>query len=177
MDERVARSSTAPASRVGYGVAWLQAFLTRGSGLVFDAEQATQVVVLAERALAGLFEVAAQTALDNGRAVILRHDLPLTRGLQAQLGEAEALAGDRALQPLLVFLADAGTPGPLDERVHAEVPRLMAALLLLAGRVIAILEPRDTTTTERLKRLLRPTPTGPTHWEVERAARVLNLTV
>jgi uncharacterized protein DUF1931 len=79
----VARSSTAPAPRVGYGVPWLQAFLTRGSGLVLDAEQATQVATLAERALAGLFEVAAQTALDNGRAVILRHDLPLTRGLQA----------------------------------------------------------------------------------------------
>jgi hypothetical protein len=162
---------------VGYGAAWLQAFLTRGSGLVFDAEQATQVATLAERALVGLFEVAEETALANGRAVILRHDLPLTRGLRARVAEAEALADDLALQPLLVFLADAGVRGPLDERVHAEVPRLMAALLLLAGRVIAIIEPGDVSTTERLERLLRPTPTGPTHWEVERAARVLSLTV
>jgi hypothetical protein len=32
-------------------------------------------------------------------------------------------------------------------------------------------------TTERLERLLRHEPTGPTQWELERAARVLNLTV
>jgi hypothetical protein len=61
--------------------------------------------------------------------------------------------------------------------VRLEVPRLMAALLLLAGRVIAILEPSDMSTTERLERLLRHDPTGPTHWELERACRVLNLTV
>jgi hypothetical protein len=169
--------TTPAAGGVGYGLAWLQAFLTRGSGLVFDAEQTAQIAGLAERSLVGLFDVAQETALANGRAIILRHDLPLTRGLRARLGEAEALAGDLALQPLLTFLADAGVPGLLDERVRLEVPRLMAALLLLAGRVIAILEPSDMSTTERLERLLRPDPTGPTHWELERASRVLNLTV
>jgi hypothetical protein len=162
---------------VGYGVAWLQAFLTRGSGLVFDSEQAAQIAALAERSLVGLFDVAEQTALANGRAIILHHDLPLTRGLRARLGEAEALAGDVALQPLLTFLADAGVRGPLDERVHLEIPRLMAALLLLAGRVVAILEPSDLSTAERLDRLLRHEPSGPTHWELERASRVLELTV
>ena len=171
------RSPAAPPAGVGYGVAWLQAFLQRGSGLVFDAEQAVRIAGLAERALVGLFEVAEQTALANGRAVILRHDLPLTKGLRARLGEAEALAGDLALQPLLTFLGDAGVAGPLDERVRGEIPRLMAALLLLAGRVIAIVEPADVSTTERLERLLRRTPGGPTHWELERAARVLDLTV
>jgi hypothetical protein len=166
-----------PVTGVGYGVAWLQAFLTRGSGLVFDAAQAAEIAGLAERALVGIFDVAEQTALANGRTVILRHDLPLTRGLRARLGEAEALAGDLALQPLLVFLADAGVPGPLDERVRLDIPRLMAALLLLTGQVIAIVEPSDMSTTERLERLLRRHPSGPTHWELARAARVLNLTV
>ena len=169
--------TTPVAGSVGYGVAWLQAFLTRGSGLVFDAEQAAQIAALAERSLVGLFDVAEQTALANGRAVIFVHDLPLTKGLRARLGEAEALASDVALQPLLTFLADAGVPGPLDERLRLEIPRLMAALLLLAGRVIAILEPSDMSTTERLERLLRHEPTGPTQWELERASRVLNLTV
>ena len=169
--------TTPAAGGVGYGLACLQAFLTRGSGLVFYAEQTAQIAGLAEHSLVGLFDVAQETALANGRAIILRHDLPLTKGLRARLGEAVAPASDLALQPLLTFPADARVLGPLDDRVRMEVPRLMAALLLPAGRVIAILEPSDMSTIERLERLLRHDPTGPTHWGLERACRVLNLTV
>jgi len=53
----------------------------------------------------------------------------------------------------------------------------MAALLLLAARIIAILEPSDMSTEERLERLLRHLPTQPTHWELERATRIVNLTL
>ena len=53
----------------------------------------------------------------------------------------------------------------------------MAALLLLAARIIAILEPSDMSTEERLERLTRYLPTQPTRWELERAARILNLSV
>ena len=132
---------------------------------------------IAEVYARSLFDVAQETALANGRAVIFVHDLPLTKGLRARLGEAEALAGDLALQPLLTFLADAGVPGSLDERVRPEIPRLMAALLLLAGCVIRLLEPSDMSTAERLDRLIRHDPTGPTPWELQRASRVLNLTL
>jgi hypothetical protein len=168
---------TAPLPGIGYGVAWLQAFLHRGSGLRFDEQQAADISRLAERTLVGLFDVAEQTALANGRSIIMRHDLPLTKGLHARLGEAEALASEVDLKPLLCFLADAGVAAPMDSRVHDDIPRLMAALLLLAGRVIAILEPSDMSTTERLDRLLRRDPTGPTCWELERAGRVLGLTL
>jgi hypothetical protein len=78
VDERVVRSSTARASGVGYGVAWLQAFLTRGSGLVFDAEQATQVAALAERALdiaRAVFTVLARRVTE-GEIEDVRHVLP-----------------------------------------------------------------------------------------------------
>src|SRR3989442_2050260 len=93
------------------------------------------------------------------------------------LGQAEALAADVELRPLLVFLADAGVPGPLDELVRMEVPRLMAAMLLLAGRIIALLEPANMSTEERLDRLLRHRASQPTRWEVERATRVLDMTL
>jgi hypothetical protein len=162
---------------VGYGAAWLQAFLNHSSGLSFDSAQATRIAALAERKLVDLFDVAEEIALANGRTHVLRHDLPLTRGLRARLGEVERLAVELEPQPLLVFLADAGVPGPLDERVRAELPRLMAAPLLLTGRIIAVLEPEAISTEERLERLLRPTPEGPTRWKVERAERVLNMTI
>jgi Domain of unknown function (DUF1931) len=168
-------SATVPA--IPYGSAWLRAFMQRGSGLAFDESQAAQIAALAERKLVDLFAVAEATAVANGRAKIQWHDLPLTKGLQHDLAEAQTLAAELELRPLLVFLADAGVPGPLDEAVRQEVPRLMAALLLLAARIIAILEPSDMSTEERLERLLRHLPTQPTHWELERATRILNLTL
>lgn len=168
-------STTKPT--VGYSVGWVREFLQRGSGLALDESQASAVVALAERKLIDLFEVATTTALANGRAKIFRHDLPLTKGLQHELAEAETLAGELELQPLLVFLGDAGVPGPIDDGMRDDVPRLMAALLLLAARIIAILEPANVTTEERLGRLLRHEPLQPTRWELERASRVLDLTV
>jgi hypothetical protein len=49
--------------------------------------------------------------------------------------------------------------------VRLEIPRLMAALLLLAGCVIRLLDRATMSTTERLDRLIRHDPTGPTPWE------------
>ena len=170
-------SSAATAPGVHYGAAWVRAFVQRGSGLELDEEQATEVVALAERKLVDMFDVAEATALANGRTRIFRHDLPLTKGLQRQLAEAETLAAELELRPLLTFLAEAGIRGPLDELVRHEVPRLMATLLLLTARIIAILEPADMSTEERLERLLRHLPTQPTRWEFERAARILHLTL
>jgi hypothetical protein len=171
------RQAGAQAPTVGYGTAWLQAFLNRASGLSFDETQTHQIAGLAERKLVDLFDVAEEAALANGRARVFRHDLPLTKGLQAFLGQVEPLARELELEPLLVFLADAGVPGPLDEMVRAEIPRLMAALLLLAGRVIAVIEPENMSTLERLERLTRSAPGRPTHWEVERAAVILGMTL
>jgi hypothetical protein len=171
------RPATAPA--VGYGSAWLRGFLQRGSGLVFDDTEAAQIAALAERKLVGLFDVAEATAVANGRARILRHDLPLTKGLQHEVAEAATQAEELELRPLLTFLADTGVPGALtlDELVREDIPRLMAALLLLTARIIAMLEPSDMSSEERLERLIRRLPTQPTRWELQRATRILNLTL
>jgi hypothetical protein len=176
--ERLGKAATRsrPPS-VGYNTEWLQDFLQRASGLSFTATQAEQVAALAERKLIDLFDVAVEAALANGRARIMRHDLPITKGLRGLRVEAEAAARLLDLPRLLVFLDGAGVPGPLDELVKQEIPRLMAAMLLLAGRIIALLEPENMSPEERLERLLRGAPNEPTQWELERTARVLNLTL
>jgi len=92
------RGAASPISTVGYGAAWLRAFLNRAaSGLDFDESQAAQVAVLAEDKLADPFDVAREAAPSNGRARVLCHDLPLTRGLSAQVAEAERLARELEL--------------------------------------------------------------------------------
>src|SRR5947209_11006925 len=122
--------------KVGHDAAWLQAFLQRASGLVFDAAQTARVAALAERKLVDLFEVAEETAVANGSTRVLHQDLPLTKGLRALLGEVETRARDVELQPLPELLAQARVASSIDALVRAEIPRLMTALLVLAGRVI-----------------------------------------
>jgi len=160
-----------------YAAAWLRAFLERGSGLEFDEPQTTRVAALAERKLSDLLDVAGEAALANGRMQVQRHDLPITKGLRAVMGEAEALIGEAELQPLLEFLEEVPMPARLDELVQKEIPHLMAALLLLTSRVIDILEPKDVSPQERLDRLLRGPSIQPTPWEVEPATRVLDMTL
>jgi hypothetical protein len=89
--------------------------------------QATLITALAERKLVDLFDVAEATAIANGRGRILRRDLPLTKDLKRELAQAETLAADVELRPLLVFLDEAGVGGPLDEVMRGQIPRLMAA--------------------------------------------------
>jgi len=121
--------------------------------------------------------VAEETALANSRRKIFWHDLPITKGLRGLLGAVEPLAAEVERRPVLLFLANAGVPGPLDEVVHDKLPRLMAALMLLSGRLIALLEPANMSTEERLDRLLRHDDNRPTQWELERATRALDMTL
>jgi hypothetical protein len=89
--------AASPSAGALYGAAWLRAWLDRASGLSFDDAQAAEVGALAERKLVDLFDVAEETAPVNGRARILRHDLPLTKGLRAfTRPDGDACAGPRA---------------------------------------------------------------------------------
>ncbi len=151
----------------GYGYPWLHTLLERTSGLDFDEAQLGRIEDIAERKLVDLFDVAEEAAVANGRARVLRHDLPLTKGLQIVLLEVEDIAREFQLQPLLVFLADAGIRTPFDNDVRPEIPRLMAGLLILTARVVALLESEDG----------RVSPKRPSRRAVDRAEALLDLTL
>ena len=176
----VGRAPQPPAGEVtalGYGYAWLHDLIWRGTGLDLDETQLTAVARLAERKLVDLFEVAEETALANGRGRVMWHDLPLTKGLRRSLTKVAVLAQDVELKPVLDFLARAGAPGSLDEIVHAQLPRLTAALLILTAQVMATIAPSSIPPAERMDLLIRRDPGRPTPWELERAERVLDLTL
>ena len=71
------------------------------------------------------------------------------------------------MQPQLVFLADAGIRTPFDYEARSEIPRLMAGLLILTARVVALLESEDS----------RVSPKRPSRRAVERAEALLDLTL
>jgi hypothetical protein len=154
-------------SATGFGFPWLHALLERATHLDFDEAQIGRIEDIAEQKLVDLFDVAEEAAVANGRSRVLRHDLPLTKGLQLLLLEVEDLAREFQLEPLLVFLADAGIRTPFDPELHPEIPRLMAALLILTARVVGILESPDG----------RVSPTRPSAKALERAESVLDLTL
>jgi Domain of unknown function (DUF1931)/BON domain len=127
-------------SPAGYGYPWLHTLIERATGLDLDEAQIARIEDLAEGKLVDLFDVAEDAAIANGRVRVLRQDLPLTKGLQILLLEVADIAREFQLEPLLVFLADAGIRTQFDEGLRAEIPRLMAALLILIGRLVVLLE-------------------------------------
>jgi hypothetical protein len=151
----------------------------RATGLDIDCTKAEEIGRSAEKKLTDLFDVATDTAAANGRGHVLRHDLPLTKGMRRSLEDAADLTKDQELdaETILVFLTQSGFRVRLDEMVRADLPRLMAALIILAGRVISILEPLSMPPLERWELLTRRDADRPTEWEIDRAARVLDLTV
>jgi hypothetical protein len=159
-------TSTDPrVSATGYGYPWLHTLIERVTHLDFDEPQLARIEDIAEQKLVDLFDVAEDAAIANGRARVVRYDLPLTKGLQLQLLEVDDLAREFKLEPLLVFLADAGIRTPFDEGLRPEIPRLMAALLILTARVVALVESPDG----------RATATRPSGTAIDRAEAILDL--
>jgi sporulation protein YlmC with PRC-barrel domain len=133
-------SSSPNVSATGYAYPWLHTLLERTTHLELDEGQIARIADIAERKLVDLFDVAEDAALANGRGRVMRHDLPLTKGLQLVLLEIADLAREFELEPLLVFLADAGIRTHFDDEMRADIPRLMAALLIVTARVVALLD-------------------------------------
>jgi Domain of unknown function (DUF1931)/BON domain len=151
----------------GYGHSWLHELLERTTGIDFDEAQIARIEEIAEQKVVDLFDVAEEVAAANGRGRVMRHDLPLTKGLQILLLEVADVAREFQLDPLLVFLADAGIRAPFDEGLRSDIPRLMAALLILTGRVVALLESPDG----------HAAPSRASSRALERAGAVLDLTL
>jgi hypothetical protein len=162
---------------ITYGYAWLHDLIRQTAGLDLDEAQLERLEAVARRKLVDLFDVAEETALANGRDVILRHDLPLTKGICRTILETATLSQAIEVDPAFFFSDTARVNPAIDELVRAELPRLTVALLVLASRVIAALEPTARAPEERDLLVLRRIPNHPTPWELERAERVLDLTI
>jgi hypothetical protein len=91
--------------------------------------------------------------------------------------ETALLIREFDVDPTAVFAAQVRAGHMIDEMVRAEMPRLIAALLVLAAQILVTMNPVDLTRDELMRLLARKRPNHPTAWELERAARVLDLTL
>jgi len=149
------------------GLPRLQALYRRFVGLDLDKGRAAEVLEVAERKLGDLFEVAASRAEAEGRSVIYWRDLPLTKGLLSTMEryerERERLQDPRLdLGPLVEYVAGPARHMELGEDVRERLPSLAATVLLLVGYVVKLVDPGARKPSKR---------------DIERAARILDLTL
>ena len=149
------------------GFTRLQALYRRFVGLDLDKGRASEVLEVAERKLADLFEVGAERARAEGRRVVRWRDLPLTKGLLSTMEryerERERLNDPRLdLGPVLEFLRVPLGGLEVDEEVREKLPSLAATVLLLVGYVVKLVDPGVRKPSKR---------------DIERAARILDLTL
>ena len=79
--------------------------------------------------------------------------------------EVGDLAQEFKLEPMLLFLEDAGVRVRIDEGLNAEIPRLLVALLLTIARAVDVIEPASE----------RPSSVRPSEAAIDRACAVLDL--
>ncbi len=149
------------------GLPRLQTLYRRFVGLDLDKSRASEILEVAEKKLSDLFEVAAERARAEGRDVVEWRDLPITKGLAETMRryerEREELQDPRLdLGPILEFLAKPLSGLEVSEEVREKLPVLAATVLLLVGYVI---------------KLIDPGARKPSKQDIERAARILDLTL
>ncbi len=114
----------------------------QAASLDVDKDDLKRVSDFLARKIHDLLVVAEKHAKYNGRDVIYRPDLPITRGLEETIRAFEQMDVALKLQPVLDRLA--GLP-PLDLEVGDDVrellPKLAGALVVALARVLKTLDP------------------------------------
>ncbi len=149
------------------GLPRLEALYRRFCGLDLDKSKAAEILEIAEKKLSDLFEVAAERAREEGRDVIKWRDLPITKGLSETMKryerEREEYNDPRLdLDPILEYLRPSFGGLEVDEEVKEKLPSLAATVLLLIGYIIKLVDPG----------VRKPSKT-----DIERAKRILDLTL
>lgn len=161
----------------GLDYRWVEHFLYKTTKLRVNKDQASGIESHAERKLRDTFDIAEETALAHGREVMHWHDLPLIKGFRATLHEYAAYSTDLSSLEIETRLPAIGMITASDVQVHAALPRLFGALVLIIDRVISILTPSSLSPTERLAMLTRTEEDRPNPEELSRAKRIIDVTM
>ena len=149
------------------GLSRLEALYRTFTGLDLDKGRAEAILDLASRKLEDLFIAGLERAYARGSDVVEIIDLPITKGLRNTIEEykreRERLNDPRLdLAPIVDYLTGRITGLVIGESARSELQDLTAAILLLAGRVIKTID---------------PTTRKPSKEDIERARKILDLTL
>ncbi len=141
------------------GAKRLKELLRATAGLNCDKSDVKRLLDLVSDKLYDLLLIGARNASYNGRDLIMEPDLPITKGLQESIREFRALEEEIELQPILDYLASrTRLERPLSVEVEQKLPEIAGGLILVAGRLVKILDPSvvnpDTEMWERVARAM-----------------------
>ncbi len=124
------------------GARRLAELLRRVAGLNVDKSDLERLAELVGQKLNDLLIAGVRNASYNHRDLVMEPDLPLTKGMLQSLQEFRAYAEVIELEPILEHLA---TYPPLERELSEEVtnllPDLVGMLILVAARLMKIIDP------------------------------------
>ncbi len=124
------------------GAKRLELLLRRVAGLNVDKSDLKRLSDLIGQKLNDLLVIGVRNAGYNDRDIVMEPDLPLTKGLLETLRQFREYEEEIELAPILEHLA---TYPPLERELSEDVqqllPDLVGALILVAARLVKVIDP------------------------------------
>ncbi len=125
------------------GAKKFQLLFRRAASLDVDKSDLKRLTTFLNHKLHDLITVAEAAAKENGRDIILPHDLPITQGLENSMHEFKSFEIELELSPILEQLATM-EPHELEcaEETNARMPYFIGGLTISLAKTFKVLDPQ-----------------------------------
>ncbi len=140
----------------------LEEIFRRGAGLDIQKGHANDIIDIVEQKLYDLLEMGQISAKYNGRDVIWKYDLPITKGLQESINEFKKLEEEIGAKDVVEALAKFPPLLTLEAELENSLPEIVGGITLVMAR---------------LMREINEDNRAVSHELIERAKGILDLTL
>ncbi len=140
----------------------LEEIFRRGAGLDIKKGHANDVIDIVEQKLYDLLEMGQITAKYNGRDVIWKYDLPITKGLQESINEFKKLEQEVPAKDVVESLAKYPPLMELEIELEKSLPEIVGGITLVLARIMKKIDEENRAVSHEL---------------IERAKGILDLTL
>ncbi len=140
----------------------LEELFRRGASLDIKKGHAKEVTDIVEQKLYDLLLMGQKAAKYNGRDVIWKYDLPITKGLEETINEFKKLEQELELQDILDRLATHPPLLELEAELEKALPEIVGGLTLVLARIMKKIDEENRAVSHEL---------------IERAKEIMDLTL
>ncbi len=140
----------------------LEELFRRGTSLDIKKGHAKDVTDIVEQKLYDLLLMGQKAAKYNGRDVIWKYDLPITKGLEETINEFKKLEQELELQDILDRLATHPPLLELEAELEKALPEIVGGLTLVLARIMKRIDEENRAVNHEL---------------IERAKEIMDLTL
>jgi hypothetical protein len=140
----------------------LEELFRRGASLDIKKGHAKEVTEIVEQKLYDMLLMGQKSAKYNGRDVIWKYDLPITKGLEETINEFKKLEQELELKDILDRLATYPPLMELEIELEKFLPELVGGLTLVLARIMKQIDEDNRAVSHEL---------------IERAKRIMDLTL